>query len=152
MFRQEEEPIEYVDGDEYTNAQLEQLANQLLREHAKSEVCRDCGSQGAEQAVEAKRQAVCNTSGQPLVLGFKRYVCTKGHVWYQGEGQERGIGGQDPILFEEHFQSRRKREIYTSIGTPDPEIVQGLYNRTHPQGRKVNSPEQRQKHGASYYR
>lgn len=67
-------------------------------------------------------------------------------------GKERGIGGHDPILFEDHLYQRRRREIQCASGTPDPEIVAGLYNRQHPQGRKVNSPEQRTKHGASYYR
>lgn len=67
-------------------------------------------------------------------------------------GKERGIGGEDPILFEDHLYQRRRREIQCASGTPDPEIVAGLYNRQHPQGRKVNSPEQRSKNGASYYR
>lgn len=67
-------------------------------------------------------------------------------------GRERGIGGDHPILFEDHLYQRRRREIQCASGTPDPEIVAGLYNRQHPQGRKVNSPEQRSKNGASYYR
>lgn len=67
-------------------------------------------------------------------------------------GKQRGIGGKNPILFAEHEYARRRREIYNSLGVPDPEIVSGLYNRTHPAGRKVNSPEQRKASGASYYR
>jgi hypothetical protein len=67
-------------------------------------------------------------------------------------GKERGIGGENPILFQEHEQARKRREIYTEGGTPDPSLVSGLYNRTHPQGRKVNSEEARKRHGASYYR
>lgn len=67
-------------------------------------------------------------------------------------GKERGIGGKDPILFEEHFYMRRRREIYTESGTPDPGLVIGMYHRTHPQGRKVNSEEQRKRNGASFYR
>lgn len=152
-YRNEEEPIEYEEGKSYTNSELERLANQLLRAHSKSEICRDCGKMGEEDGlIEDKPQAVENKAGEQLVLGFKHYTCPDGHDWYHGEGQERGIGGRDPILFEEHFQSRRKREIYTSLGTPDPEIVSGIYNRVHPQGRKVNSEEQRKRHGASFYR
>lgn len=67
-------------------------------------------------------------------------------------GKERGIGGEDPILFEEHIYSRKRREIYPESGTPDPSLISGSYNRTHPDGRKINSKEARQKHGASYYK
>ncbi len=67
-------------------------------------------------------------------------------------GKERGIGGKDPILFREHLDARKRREIYNENGIPEPHLVSGLYNRTHPQGRKVNTPEQRAKHGAAYYR
>ena len=74
------------------------------------------------------------------------------------------IHGENPILFEEHLYNRRRREILVTSGTPDD--IQGLddergihrgdgqkiFNRTHPQGRKVNSEHQRKKNGASYYR
>lgn len=76
------------------------------------------------------------------------------------------------ILFEEHLYNRKKREVYVksqdSNGIVDPTLTaaiagrdergrirgdgQTMYNRTHPQGRKVNSEEQRKKNGASYYR
>jgi hypothetical protein len=56
------------------------------------------------------------------------------------------------ILNEGMYERRLRREIYCKEGTPDPEIVSGLYWRTHPQGRKVNSDEQRDRNGASYYR
>jgi hypothetical protein len=74
------------------------------------------------------------------------------------------INGENPILFEEHLYNRRRREINVASGTPDdlrglwdkPGVTRGdgqvIYNRTHPQGRKVNSPEARRKHGASWYR
>lgn len=64
-------------------------------------------------------------------------------------GKPNGLGD---ILFEEHLYSRRRREIYNMNGTPDPSINEGMFWRTHPQGRKVNSDEQRKKHGASFYR
>lgn len=62
------------------------------------------------------------------------------------------IRGDNPILFEEHLRTRHKREIFNHLGVPDPSIRQGMYNRTHPEGRKVNSEEQRKKNGASWYR
>jgi hypothetical protein len=67
--------------------------------------------------------------------------------------------GSQGILFEEHLYSRRRREVYTAAGVPDEAIThalskdgQTMYNRTHPQGRKVNSEQQRKKNGASFYR
>jgi len=146
-------------NEDYTSWQMEQLANQLLRDDSKREMCRGCGKYGKETGViEALPQAdadgvpVTDDNGEVLYVDFPEIMCDNGHRWYKGEGKARGISGQDPILFENHLQDRRRREIYTSIGTPDPSIQQGMYNRTHPQGRKVNSKDQRKKNGASYYR
>ncbi len=68
------------------------------------------------------------------------------------DGRKRGIGGENPILFAEHIYARRRREIYPVNGTPDPSLVAGIYNRTHPDGRKTNSEEARKKNGASYFK
>lgn len=67
-------------------------------------------------------------------------------------GKRRGIGGENPILFEEHIYARKRREIFCEQGVPDPSIVAGIYNRYHPKGRKINSSSQRKSNGASYYR
>lgn len=67
------------------------------------------------------------------------------------ECKKRGIGGENPILFESHLMNRKKREIMVTTGTPDPSLVQGIYIRSHPNGRKVNSPEARKAHGLGYY-
>lgn len=67
-------------------------------------------------------------------------------------GKRRGIKGDNPILFADHIRTRQSREIGNKTGIPDPGIVRGIFNRTHPQGRKVNSEEARKRHGASYYR
>lgn len=150
---------EIDDNKKYTKTELNAITDAILREHSRTELCRECGAEGVETgnvssvAQEEDGKPLVNEQGQPLIVQFKEYKCKdEGHIWYEGEGKMRGIGGNDPILFEEHFQARRRREIYTSLGTPDPSIVQGQYNRTHPQGRKVNSAEQRKKNGASYYR
>lgn len=103
-----DERIEFVEGEQYTNAQLEQLADQFLRDDANS--------------IDEET------------------------------GKRRGIGGEDPILFAEHLYQRQRREILNENGIPEPGLVKGLYDRTHPEGRKVNSPEARAKHGASWYR
>ena len=67
-------------------------------------------------------------------------------------GRRKGIKGDNPILFAEHIRNRQSREIGNKTGVPEPGIVRGIYNRTHPEGRKVNSEEARKRHGASYYR
>lgn len=103
-----DERIEYVEGETYTNAQLEQLADQFLRDDA--------------NAIDEET------------------------------GKRKGIGGKDPILFAEHIYQRQRREILNENGIPEPGLVKGIYDRVHPEGRKVNSPEARAKHGASWYR
>lgn len=129
------------------------MADELLRADARSELCKDCKERGTETGhIEHSAQAATDAEGHELVIDFPEYTCPNGHRWYKGEGLARGIGGDNPILFEEHMQSRKRREIYTTIGTPEPEIVSGIYNRVHPQGRKVNSEDQRKKNGASFYR
>lgn len=148
-----------VPGQKYTRWQLEQMANNLLREDVRRELCRKCEAPGKETGhVEPKPQfdddgnPQLDEDGYQLYVDFPELECEDGHRWFEGEGKARGIGGKDPILFEEHLQSRKRREIYTTIGTPDPSIKQGMYNRTHPQGRKVNTKEQRKKNGASFFR
>lgn len=152
-YNKEELTTEYVEGEQYTAKQLGEIADALLRKDARSELCLECNELGElTGSVEHTDQDAHDAKGTQLVVDFAEYVCVNGHHWFVGEGKERGIGGDSPILFEEHFQSRKRREIYTACGTPDPEIVSGIYNRTHPQGRKVNSSEQRKKNGASWYR
>jgi len=155
----EEVSTEIEEGRAYTKTELNLIGDAILREQTKTELCRTCGEQGEETGhVEYKEQVdkdekpMVDEEGNQLVLSFKEYECPKGHSWYEGEGRARGIGGENPILFEEHLHSRRRREIYTTVGVPDPSIVSGIYNRTHPEGRKVNSKEQRKKNGASFFR
>lgn len=100
--------IEYEEGHEYSDRELEQLADQLLRDDARTVV--------------------------------------------EETGKERGIGGENPILFAEHIYQRQKREILNENGVPEPGLVQGIYYRAHPEGRKINSEEQRKRNGASYFR
>ena len=151
--KRERVDTEIKPGVKYTNRDLEEIADQLLRDQSKSEMCRVCGELGEPSGVtKSSPQNAVDEGGNQLVLDFKEHICSNGHKWFDGEGKARGIGGDDPILFEEHIYSRKRREIYCKAGLPDPNIVQGIYNRPHPQGRKVNSKEQRKKHGASYYR
>ena len=148
-----EEGIEYQEGQKYTVTQLNQLADDMLRDDARKEICRECEEVGKETgSINPISQTIEDGEGNELVIDFPEYICKNDHKWYKGEGKVKGIKGDAPILFEEHLHQRRRREIYNSVGTPDPSIVAGIYNRTHPDGRKVNSPEQRKKNGASYYR
>lgn len=153
MFFKKEEAPEYIPGQTYTPREMELIADEMLKLDSKTELCRECGERGAKTGnVKHTEQFLEDGTGNQLCIDFSELECSNNHQWFEGEGRARGIGGDNPILFEEHFASRRRREIYTSIGTPDPSIQQGMYYRTHPQGRKVNSPEQRKKNGASYYR
>jgi hypothetical protein len=137
----------------YTKAEMEEIADQILRDDSKTEMCRQCEQKGKPTGlVEPRPQGEYDDEGNELIVNFSEYACPEGHTWFDGEGKARGISGEDPILFEEHIYSRKRREIYCKAGLPDPNIVQGIYNRPHPQGRKVNSDAQRKKHGASYYR
>lgn len=148
-----EDPWALTPGKKYTKAQLEALADDLLREDSRRELCRKCDGSGVKTGVVKHiPQDEADGQGNRLVLEFAQFACADGHKWWEGEGRDRGIKGDNPILFEDHLIQRRRREIYTTVGTPDPEIVSGIYNRSHPQGRKINSPEQRARHGASYYR
>lgn len=159
MLGAEPEDLVFEEGKSYRNGELEAFADQLLREDSRRELCRQCDGYGDETGhVESQPQfhddgaPIVDNEGQQLYVDFPELQCEKGHVWYKGEGKARGNGGTHPILFEEHLKNRQRREIYTQIGTPDPSIVAGIFNRTHPQGRKVNSADQRKRHGASFYR
>lgn len=63
------------------------------------------------------------------------------------------------VIFQEHIEPDWRREVLADIGTVDEAVTKAqskdghtLYNRRHPQGRKVNSKEQRSTNGASYFR
>jgi len=64
---------------------------------------------------------------------------------------------EDPKLCTEHpawlsvgrLRERQRREIYCAAGTPDPNIVAGMYWRTHPEGRKWHEDRSG---GRSWYR
>lgn len=154
MRKKEETPyIEFDPNAKYSAKDLETLADQYLREDSRSEMCKECGKKGSEVGEsQSVQEGAVDAEGNTLVVDWPEYECENGHSWFKGEGDMRGIGGDNPILFKEHFDSRKRREIYNQLGTPDPSIVSGIYNRVHPQGRKVNSDEQRQKNGASFYR
>lgn len=147
-----EDPWALSPTKKYTRSELEAFADNLLRADSRREMCRECEAPGETTGVVKQMpQEAMDGSGNQLVVEYDQYRCEQDHTWWQGEGRDRGLKGENPILFEDHMIQRKKREIYTSVGTPDPEIVSGLYNRSHPQGRRVNSPEQRKLHGASYY-
>lgn len=60
---------------------------------------------------------------------------------------------EDPVwLNAPVYLDRCKREIYSSQGTVDPSYGDGLYWRTHPNGRKWWTPDQRRAGGNSFYR
>lgn len=159
-----------------TKKELEEYADDLLRDDANRELCRLCKEKDPEslpygeetgeiewqiQKNKSTGEILLDEEGSALYVAFPELVCTKGHRWYKGEGPRRDIRGKYPILFESHLYNRKRREIHVKDGIPDPAFTMdrwgkrpttGLYNRSHPQGRKINTPEQRAKNGASYYR
>lgn len=169
---EEENALVWDPNRTYSKRELEELADQMLKDDANREVCRRCKEDGdplsyGEETgiVESVPQYVegepfLDEEDQQLYLDFPELECKRGHKWYKGEGPRRDIRGKDPILFESHLYQRKRREIYVAAGTPDPAYTmdrfgkptKGSYNRVHPDGRKVNSKEQRSKHGASFYR
>jgi hypothetical protein len=50
------------------------------------------------------------------------------------------------------MRERLKHEIFCTNGTPDPSIESGLYWRTHPEGRKWKTVEERQINNGAFYR
>lgn len=62
------------------------------------------------------------------------------------------------VLFKGQLDKREKREKHSKSGVVDDSITaagspdgQRFYNRSHPDGRRVNSEEQRERHGSSYF-
>lgn len=50
------------------------------------------------------------------------------------------------------MKERLRHEIYCASGIPDPSIAQGLYWRTHPEGRKWKSAQERAGTTKGFYR
>ncbi len=160
MFYRQEEAPEFIEGKmDYSKHEIELMADEFLRKDSKHELCSKCEGRG-EETGKVRPTPQFEKNGEPkldenemqLVIDFPEFICENAHRWYKGEGKAKGIGGENPILFEDHLRARKKREIYCKEGSPDPEIVSGIYNRSHKDGRKINTEEQRKKHGAAYYR
>lgn len=144
---------------DYSAWQIEAMADYILKKDSEREICRKCGKYGEETGniewavqIDPNGDFQVDENGDLLYVAFPELKCPEQHIWAKGEGKRRGIQGENQIIFENHIKDRRRREIYTSLGTPDPSIQRGIYNRIHPQGRKVNTDEQRKKHGAGWYK
>lgn len=172
----EEEVLEkeFDPRGEYSAEQLEEQADLLLRADANRELCRQCkeadlndlpygvetGEIESEPQYTPEGEPLVDEEGNQLYIDFPEMVCEKGHRWFKGEGARRDIRGPNPILFYSHLQGRKRREIMVESGIPDPAFTMdrfgrhthGIYNRTRPDGRKVNDEKQRRDHGASFYR
>jgi hypothetical protein len=158
----------------WTPSELEFIADSILREDSNSELCRECWKDTPESLPYGREtghtewqlqkdengDALLNEAGEAVYVGYPELTCTNGHRWYKGEGPRRNINGVNPILFESHIYNRKRREIYSEAGVPDPAYtmdrwgkhpVAGLYIRTRPDGRKTNSPAQRAS-GSGFYR
>jgi hypothetical protein len=171
----EEAELVFEPDTKYTSEQLIGFADALLKDDSNRELCRRCREErgpdslpyGEETGIiEAKAQydnkghPVLDEDEEQLYVEFPEFECDEGHRWFKGEGQRRDIRGPNPILFDSHLYNRKRREIMVESGIPDPAFTldrfgkptQGIYNRSHPAGRKINTKAQREKNGASYYR
>jgi hypothetical protein len=171
----EDAPPVFQEGQQYTSEELVAFADAILREDSNRELCRKCKEKDetgtllpyGEETGQVESVPQYTPEGEPLLdeegnqlyLDFPELRCEKGHRWFAGEGQRRDIRGPNPILFDSHLYNRKRREIYVEAGTPDPAFTmykgrptEGMYNRAHPEGRKINTKAQRAKNGASYYR
>lgn len=149
---------EYIEGKKYTGRELDLMAESLLREDARKEKCRICTKFGAltgeaiiKDQFDKQGKPILDEAGKQLRVKFPEYVCENDHKWYKGEGKAKGISGKNPILFEEHIIQRKRREIMSNAGTVDPSIVEGMYFRSHPQGRKINNSKVRKEKGLGFY-
>lgn len=169
MWRKRFDPSEvpeYIPGKQYSARELDLMAEKMLRDDARRERCRECeanytdledvpigeptGHFVVKEQFNKEGNPLLDESGRQLKIKFPEYICPNNHKWFKGEGRAKGIGGRNSILFEEHIIQRKRREIMNEAGVPDPSIVQGNYNKSHPQGRRVNDSERRAK-GASFY-
>jgi hypothetical protein len=160
-------------GFPFTGAEMQRVGDALLRTDADRELCRQCkeadpnslpyGKETGhiEWAIQYDKEGapILDEEDNALYVGYPELQCSKGHRWYLGEGPRRDIRGINPILFESHLEHRDRRSVQTKDGVPDPAYtmdrwgkrpIQGMYWRQHPQGRKVNSNDQR-KRGAGFY-
>lgn len=105
-------------------------------------------------------EPIVDAEGEQLYVAFPEMICEEGHRWYKSEGLRRALDGPNPILFEAHLYNRKRRELLATDGVVDPAFTMdrwgkrpttGMYYRSHPQGRKTNTPEQRKQHGAGFY-
>lgn len=55
-------------------------------------------------------------------------------------------------MSDKQMHAARKREIPNENGVPDPSMGQGMFWRSHPHGRRVATPREREEWGAGYHR
>lgn len=177
----EEDDLPFDQDTKYTKKKLEEWADKLLKEDSNRELCRICKElhikspkkqpnpipYGIETGnIESKPQyyketgePIVDDEGNQLYVDYPEFICEKSHRWYKGEGPRRDIRGPNPILFESHIYDRMRREIFVNEGTPDPAFSMDrfgrpghlIYNRSSPNGRRVNSEISRKSSGSSYY-
>jgi hypothetical protein len=134
------------------------MAELILRQDARKELCRECGEEGKESGVyeikdqhDRQNNPMMDEAGNQLRIKFPQYICSNTHTWWKGEGRAKSTHGKNHILFPEHEIIRKKREIYAEAGIVDDSIVSGSFNKAHPQGRQINSKEARDR-GSSFYK
>lgn len=113
-WRDELEPIA---GKYYSIADLDAMTTAILREDARRETCPTCGVRGERAGLS--------------------FGCDNGHAWKSGEGERRGVKGDNAVLLDDHLQARRSREVYSPTGDVDPSVVSGNFHRSHRDGHRT---------------
>lgn len=163
-----------------SNFEIEEMSVFMLKEDSNRELCRKCKDldpldlpygnetgyiesvpqfhQNDKNEIDYNRPILDEEENQ-LYVDYPEMKCEKDHRWFKGEGARRDIKGKNPILLASHLYQRMRREIQVESGVPDPAYSKNrfdrpdhlIYNRYTPDGRKMNSPEQRKASGASFY-
>ena len=140
---------DFYDEDELTEYEIEERRKERRKKNGKK-IYVDLGKENPEENLVIEEEE--NYTASELDLMADEILRAHARAINLDTGKPNGIKGDNPVLFEEHLYARKRREIYNQNGTPDPSINEGMFWRTHPQGRKVNNDVQRRKHGASFYR
>lgn len=172
---EDEGPAVFNAKNKYSKLELEEWADKLLRADANRELCAQCLEQDSDaipyghETGEIEYKPQYNREGEPILddagdllyIAFPELRCDTGHRWYFGEGPRRDIRGHAPILFESHLYHRKRRELLAKEGVVDPAYTMdrwgkrptvGIYGRSHPLGRRVNSRRARKDSGAGFYK
>lgn len=157
-----------ADRGEYTEQQLEDFASQILykdRADLKKEISqyqatilRHLRKEESYPALIAdwydlSAEAVSDNLRLMLKKGWVIKGRKEKNVQYYAINESADIPDIDETywLKEADLQDRKRVEIYSETGTVDPSVEEGMYFRTHPDGREFR-PEGERPKGKGFYK